>query len=214
MSLAEVIIAILIFSSGTVAAVSMMIYTLKLAKLSEHHVVASNLARSGLELLRSKRDSNWLYESGNIRQNWNFGFSEGMGLFYTVDLNDLAGEYGYKVLITSQADPNELDLSENLPDDDLAAWLDPYQLYLTPGPENLYTHEVTGNIASRYYRQIKIVYEGDKTECEDDEDLNCNYFYADSTVFWIEQGKPRRVTMSTKLYDWYQRSDKAYYEKP
>lgn len=220
MSLGEVVISILILSAGVIAAVSLMVYTMRLAKVSEHYATANNLARSGLELLRSKRDSNWLFQSGNIRDNWNLGFQPEASkttLYLKADLSPLSADaehylgYGAKIEELDPPDPNDLTADGTIP----------YRLYLgplsesppEPSPPDLYNHFASEDVETIYYRWIKITYPSDPSNPENPS--NCCYieastctnkFYclqADSTVSWLEDGEVRSTTTSTKLYDWY-----------
>ena len=222
LSLGEVILSIAILASAVLASTSMLTYTMRLMKFSEHHVIATNLARAGLEMLHSKRDANWLTRSGDLRTYWNEDFAEPnlaaspLTTFYTIDSRLDASGHKYDVTITPQ---NNLVNLQSEDGSSVPEELEKYKLYLANADLNLYTHDTAaGNTATKYYRQLRITYEGTcvefDTNCDcQDTGTDCNYVVADCTVFWIENGQAARVTLSTKLYDWYGRADKSYYEK-
>jgi Tfp pilus assembly protein PilV len=60
-SLIETIAAIFILSTALTAGLGMAIYALNAADVSQNEVIASNLAREGVDVARMFRDSNWLY---------------------------------------------------------------------------------------------------------------------------------------------------------
>lgn len=59
-SIAEVMIAITIFSIGIIGVSSMMLQTMQAETLNAGHLKASMLAQEGLELVRGLRDENWI----------------------------------------------------------------------------------------------------------------------------------------------------------
>ena len=67
-SILEVIIAIGVITTGLVGALSLATANISSAKENESRVVAYNLAREALEIVRNIRDSNWLTEA-----DWNYG---------------------------------------------------------------------------------------------------------------------------------------------
>ena len=58
--LLEVIIAIAVIATGLAGVMSLTGYSIKAADVSSQQVMATNLAREGLEVVRHIRDSNWL----------------------------------------------------------------------------------------------------------------------------------------------------------
>lgn len=84
-SLLEVIVALGVIITGLVGTVMLIIYTLAALNVSESQVVATNLAREGIEVVRSIRDDNWLaMESGVSGAAWNDGL-------HTVTNDDYSG---------------------------------------------------------------------------------------------------------------------------
>ncbi len=58
--LVEVIIAIAIIATGVVGALTLTFSSLSYSETSVKQIVAANLAREGIEIIRNNRDSNWL----------------------------------------------------------------------------------------------------------------------------------------------------------
>lgn len=65
-SLLEAVIAIGIIIISTVSATTVVVSTITVGQTSENKIVAANLAREGVEVVRGVRDSNWLRRSQNI----------------------------------------------------------------------------------------------------------------------------------------------------
>ncbi len=70
--LIEVIVAIAIIASGLTAALSLTSTATKGSRISTQQIVAANLAREGVEIVRNIRDSNWLQNN-----NWLTGLVSG-----------------------------------------------------------------------------------------------------------------------------------------
>lgn len=64
-TLIEVVITLAVFTIGIVASFSLAIANLNNARDNFNRVLATNLAREGIELIRSTRDSNWLRTEDN-----------------------------------------------------------------------------------------------------------------------------------------------------
>ncbi len=65
-TLIEVIITLAVFTIGIVASFSLAIANLNSARNNFDRVLATNLAREGIELVRNTRDSNWLRADSNV----------------------------------------------------------------------------------------------------------------------------------------------------
>ncbi|MBI3626499.1 hypothetical protein HY224_00445 [Candidatus Uhrbacteria bacterium] len=70
--LLETIVAISVFLTGTLTAVSLVISSLSAGKLSASQIVADNLAWEGVEVARNIRDSNYLAGAGTA---WDLGLT-------------------------------------------------------------------------------------------------------------------------------------------
>ena len=70
MTFMEVIVAVTVLIVGVIGGLTLTIFNLNTSVASEGKLMAANLAREGIEVIRQFRDSNWL---GN--DDWNNGFS-------------------------------------------------------------------------------------------------------------------------------------------
>jgi len=92
LTLIEVIVALAIIVMGVVAGLTLTVYNLKASMYGEHQLVAANLARESLEIVRSKRDTNWLAD-----EVWNKDiFTEGESNF-TPSFNPADGSWSMVV---------------------------------------------------------------------------------------------------------------------
>lgn len=70
--LIEVMVSLLIFTIGVVAAFGVLVQTNLVNTISHNRIVALNLARESLEVFKNIRDTNWMIYSSNLRECWNF----------------------------------------------------------------------------------------------------------------------------------------------
>jgi prepilin-type N-terminal cleavage/methylation domain-containing protein len=85
-SIIEVMVAVSILTIGMIAVLTMSEQTIKVVKFNKDKLTASQLAQEGLELVRNKRDKNWLTPPGE----WKSGII-GDGSYtidYTGAIND------------------------------------------------------------------------------------------------------------------------------
>lgn len=85
-TLIELLIAISVFMIGIMGAFSLSLNNLNTAKENTQRVIAANLAREGLELVRNIRDSNWLAREASVDSDsgtleieiyeWDHGFKD------------------------------------------------------------------------------------------------------------------------------------------
>lgn len=126
--LIETIVALAIIIIGLIGALSLVVVSLSSAKQSEQKLIALNLAREGIEVIKNKRDSNWL-----IGEKWDKDFS--LGLDYTAII---------------KFDSNTREWSLDFSPNDIS---DPFcKLYLDQN--NLYLHQSSGNKETKFSRLI------------------------------------------------------------
>lgn len=65
-TLIELLIAISVFMIGIMGAFSLSLHNLNTARENYQRVIAADLAREGIELVRNVRDSNWLAREANV----------------------------------------------------------------------------------------------------------------------------------------------------
>ena len=74
-TLVEIMVGIAILSVGLVLVIRTMHSTLRVQSIGAHQLIATNIAREGLEAMRNIRDTNWLVNSGHLRECWNYSRS-------------------------------------------------------------------------------------------------------------------------------------------
>ena len=76
----EIVVVIFVFSLGMLGLATMVVQNIQVQYVNKDYLIASQLAQEGLELVRNKRDSNWLAET-----TWSGGLTSGNYIF---DYND------------------------------------------------------------------------------------------------------------------------------
>lgn len=127
--LLETIISLGILVNGVLIVISMSLLVVQLARVSTGRVTAVNLAREGIELVRTVRDTNWL-DPNNA---WPYGLTSGN---YIID--SISGDQ----LLPAQGNPSSVQACGT-----------GCQLYLNS--ENRYVHTVTGT-PSNFRRLIQV----------------------------------------------------------
>lgn len=82
-SILEIVVAIFIITMGMVGVLSLITQNIQVQYINKNNLIASQLAQEGLELVRNKRDKNWL--EGN---DWTYGITPGT---YKVDYTGYIG---------------------------------------------------------------------------------------------------------------------------
>ena len=196
----------------------------------KNRIIALNIAREGIEATRNLRDTNWLKYSGDRRQKWlcldsavnpnacdgsgsTVIDNDGTGKYYTIDYDATANRY-----YLGQTSLNEdLDLTSNAQSDDDR---DDYRLYLDD-VSNRYTHtETLDSNPSIFHRQLFVqtvnpyhellAAPGLPTFCDssaDEADCFSARLNIRSVVHWLEEGRPRKVTLEGSLLDFFERND-------
>jgi prepilin-type N-terminal cleavage/methylation domain-containing protein len=148
-TLIELMIALAVFTIGIVAALSLALANYNNSRDNLDKIVASNLAREGIELIRNVRDSNWLRAEANASCEgnpcaWDYGLDVTSNYVY-IDYNDprpsLASS-GNCALGHSQC-------MNNCGTDGAFC-----RLYKN-NTSNFYDHDDSG-VPSKYYRVIKL----------------------------------------------------------
>ncbi|MEK7637054.1 MAG: hypothetical protein AAB402_01510 [Patescibacteria group bacterium] len=65
-TLLEAVLAIGVILVATISATTLIVTTISAGQSSEDKIVAANLAREGVEIMRGIRDSNWMRQSQNV----------------------------------------------------------------------------------------------------------------------------------------------------
>ncbi len=204
-SLIETVVSIAVLAMGGLGATAIIFSSLIAGGVSRDRVIATNLAREGIEVVRSIRDTNWLKYSIKKRECWNWDENSGKDCdgsgnnlikpgYYTAYFDD---DYKWK-LRSYSAGSNIMGRQLVLYDTD------------NDGKEDLYND---GNIPffnkvkySVFHREIEIRYY---------QDLNSNTFgTSDNNIMeviakvqWRERGRDHDVVLVTRLTDFLDRKN-------
>ena len=146
---------------------------------AEFQIIANNLAREGIEVVRSMRDENWL--SG---EQWNQGFSD-------------PGGTSNRTLVEFNETQNTWSLNFNFADD---------SLYISP--DGVYSHEETGSTKSSYARFVDLDNICADSSGNERIAFPCLAgeqqvgIKVTSRVAWTERGRQHAVTLEELLYAW------------
>ena len=191
----ELLVAIFVIVTGIVAVLALSIITITAARESIMQVEAVNLAREGIEVVRSIRDSNWLsIQAGELSaDNWDDGLYlltdyEAVSEFYPVDDPD-----------TSEIDAGKWELNYD------AAAEDQRLKILTDGT---YVHfQYTVGEPTGYYRNIITL-----PICEDESVISSGAcsdsgqekigIKVTSTVTWQEPNRTNTTAVEEDIYNW------------
>lgn len=223
-SLLEVIIATFLLAIAAVSATVLIVGALQANRISKNKMIAINLAREGLELVRNVRDSNWIQYSAYTKC-WNVipgvvcdgasPDSSNADAEYFIHHDAVVGSEAYYRIgidptdftINLEASPNHepLDLEFGA-----AADNNEFLLYSSgidtdgDGVEDnfVYCHDNTAT-ATDFYREIRFVYED--TNSSGDPDQEDQIVKVTSTVQWHERSRTHQVQVQliTKLTNYH-----------
>ena len=132
-TLIETLVASSILIIGIVAALILAVYSLRVVETSKQELVATNLAREGLEVVRNIRDTNWLDQSN---PDWNDGL---LGIenpaYFVPRFNPTTGEWileeiGQVNAVDCESSTTEVECRIVWSDNDVG--VDPMYLQLDP----------------------------------------------------------------------------------
>jgi type II secretory pathway pseudopilin PulG len=178
-SMVEAVFAIGILLIVTSAVLGLTTSNISGSQSAEFQIIANNLAREGIEVVRSMRDANWL--SG---QQWNQGLSD-------------SGGVSNRARVEFNEAQNTWSLNFNYVDD---------SLYISPN--GVYSHQETGSTKSSYARFIdlnNICADGSGNEriafpcAAGEQQVGVK---VTARVTWTERGRQHAVTLEDLLYAW------------
>jgi|SRR3989344_1707613 len=146
-TLIETVVAIFVLTTGLASGLALAVYSFGASSDVATKIVATGLAREGIETVRGKRDSNWI--AGTLTD-----CAEGEGWCYTTWLDGMTGSLegiAYRVVFDPQSSVNKLTL-----DPTPYSGADHYRLYEQSG-EGL-SHVATA-LPTNFFRKINIIYE-------------------------------------------------------
>ena len=185
-ALIEVLVAISLLSATIITVSSLTISMMRANSLNQNHLIATELAREGIEITRNIRDTNWK----NYR-NWLTGIYDGFSDAYVfaVDSNGVGGE-DFDVFVPSNDDADLLYKDENL------------------NGYTEYSHVVAEGAVTPFHRSVSVMpvlYNSDGPGGLFDSGLAAEYIFkvlVESKVYWVDRGNDREVKLYTELADW------------
>jgi Tfp pilus assembly protein PilV len=194
----ELIVAIGVILVGVIGAITIAILTITIARESKQRVVAANLAREGIELVRMVRDSNWLAGAAFAD-----GLSESTSQDYSFvwEWDPIAGTW------TANFTP------------DLANFLDEGDDVTTFYRDGVrYLQDATGgtSLPATNFRRIMETNHicADTNECDaggtpgicnDDDSGSCTTtvgIQVISRVHWSDRGQSKTLNIEEEIHDW------------
>lgn len=187
-TLLEVVVAIGVIVTGVMAGLTLTAYNLNISVASERKLVAANLAREGVEVVRGIRDSNWL-----AGQAWETGLTDPLIYRFSADFDAVQNSW----FLTGVG----VDL-ENC--SACALYLDPVT--------GVFSHNnldiLTAYSRQVYFKQIcwqeitatEIIL-GAGVICADQGDELIG-LEVHSQVSWVETGSPKELEIVDRLYNW------------
>ncbi len=186
----EVIVAIAIITTGITGTVTLTYSNLRGNETSINQIIAANLAREGLEVVRNIRDENWL--QGN---SWIFGLKN-----TTSNTTDYDGNINFDKATKRW----NLDLTPN--------GISAGRLYLDS--DGVYSHSNTGTITP-YWRNIEVrvtmcQFKNNRNNivvvagnCQNYAAWNAVGIKVISQVQWQEKGQTKTYRLEENLYNWH-----------
>ncbi|MFH0776636.1 MAG: hypothetical protein V1936_03430 [Patescibacteria group bacterium] len=203
-TLIEVLVATIVLIVGALAAARLFAIATVNDQLTKERVIATNLAREGLEAVRNIRDTNWLRFAGERRTCWNNlnpaecndtnldGVPDDV-ILQQKNYIALFDADNYRWGLDSSGLNHRLDLSDGVGSDD-----EKYRLKLDG--LGLYNYPSAGGSDTIFYREIYTEYLNPNQTLAIDP--SANILRVTSKVEWYDRGKMSEVTLSTILTDY------------
>lgn len=202
-SLIETIVALALLVTGITGGLSLAIFAVSSSDVTLNQIIATNLAREGVEVVRNMRDANWLkdlltdcdYGTATVQQcylNW-YSLSGPLG-GYDISGNPSPGK-NYRAKFDPGTNTWSLDFTNGGPGGQ------DYRLY--NGPNGTYIHDGSGPY--HFYRRIVIIRDTDSPF-----DNRYPRLKITSTVWWVSKRCPDvsepssicKVTVEDYLTNW------------
>ena len=208
-SLIELIISLAVFTIGVLGTLNLAFSNVRDSRDNLDKIIAVNLAREGIELIRNVRDSNWLKVEANEK--------DSLGAYYTWDYGLSVGNQGYVYM-----DYNE-DYNDAFPTvipgacSDIESCVSSCtECELYPNIDGYYAHDNSGVLInySRGFKLNKICVDETLTNPQANEDTNIDTdqdcdagdthigFQVTSYVQWTSNGTLKSVQIVDQLYNW------------
>ncbi|MBU1090026.1 prepilin-type N-terminal cleavage/methylation domain-containing protein [Patescibacteria group bacterium] len=202
-TLVEVLVALVLLVVGALSALRLLGLASINNQITKERVIATNLAREGLEAVRNIRDTSWLRFAGERRLCWNNldasscldDDSDGIPNDPIIHQKNYLAKFNntnFRWELDATDLTSRLNLGDGLDADDLK-----YRLQLNAN--GVYNHDAAGT-DTIYFREIYTEYiEPDQSLAADE---SANILRVTSKVEWIDRGKISDVTLTTLLTDY------------
>ncbi|MDD3646123.1 MAG: hypothetical protein PHH06_01815 [Candidatus Gracilibacteria bacterium] len=196
-SIIEIIIGIFIFSLGISAIYMVISSSLNMNIYNQNQIIAGNLAREGIELVRNIRDSNYItYHKWNQKgpyldyTNTDNFFSTGS--YYIVE-NDYSEYSQFPIKVT--------DITTGFGEgvENLTGSMENYRLCLDSEKRYTYDCSTSGNKKTQFYRYIK--FDEVKYNSGTNTELISDAYKVNAKVIWYMKGY-HEIQIDTILADW------------
>ncbi|MBT5016037.1 hypothetical protein HN748_04415 [Candidatus Peregrinibacteria bacterium] len=192
-TLAEVLIALIVISVGAGGALTLVVTSMRANQEAEERLVGYNLAREGVEAMRTIRDTNWLRFPSDRENCWDVepGVTDPGDCSTWTKIGDVTSYIVYQ-----EADPDDQYSLLTWKLEDATTLVDEYQIIYAYHVRygTIYTHEFGcpsgGDIcdeATIYSRLVTIPY------------VDANSIEVNSTVTWESRGQSKSITFSDLL---------------
>ncbi|MBI5733354.1 MAG: hypothetical protein HY973_00195 [Candidatus Kerfeldbacteria bacterium] len=187
--LIESIVAITIITVGLSSILGLVIAGVAGEQIASSQIVAANLSREGIEVVRNIRDTNWMNGAA-----WDAGLDSG------IPAADLTAVVQYNT------GSSTLDFNPD-PNCEAVGAVYPCRLYLGSGTNSgLYSHTATGQPLN-YWRLIKMyrICRDETIDKGEDSGSHCNSkigIQIISEVYWQEHGRSHTIAAEDRIYNW------------
>lgn len=202
-TLVEVLVALVLLVVGALSALRLLGLAGINNQITKERVIATNLAREGLEAVRNIRDTNWLRFAGERRRCWNNldasqcldDNSDGIPNIPIIHQKNYLAKFNdtnFRWELDATGLISRLDLRGGFDFDDSK-----YRLQLNAN--GIYNHDVAGD-DTIYFREIYTEYiEPDQSLAADE---RANILRVTSKVEWHDRGRISDVILTTLLTDY------------
>ncbi len=191
-SIIEILVWIFIFSLWLVSIYAIIVSTLRINDYNSNYIVAANLAKEQIELIRNIRDSNYkVLKPYNLKNpDWNSFTNEDK--FEVWNKYIIENDFWENIMSITLKDRTSLfeEWKENLNSESMQS----YRLCITP--DNFYTYNCEwNNIKTEYYRVFYV------DEVEDKNWIINDAYKITSKVIWYKRWY-HEFKINTILADW------------
>ena len=187
--LVEVIVALGIFFVAMLAVSNVLVRSLQTQQISQQFILATNLAREGLEAVRNIRDTNWMRYPGDPANCWNNAATDECdGVLIASGAHVLTIDDEYQWSLSAQTD--DVDINAG------ATSNAPYRLYLDA--QGLYVDSGSDAELTPFHRAITIEYfKDDMQDISGSSPEDANIMRVHCTVWWQDSKRIQSATLST-----------------